>query len=591
MNIRIISVIITLFALSISLFGCGVNAPTGASGFGSPAGIPGPSGISFSAVFPTRSATAVPGLNALISASTTTIKISIHDSAGNILNNSSVTPASPSIMIPVTGYTGAVKVYITSYDSVGGLTASHIHDASIYSGMTTPISVALVEFRQGVTTIPGAPLLMAPDRSSYTLNDLFLAPTGTSYQLGIKATKAAAGGFHLSTQNLDQTTPNGTNPPNTQLFVVNDTLSFPIDVPNAAKTVWNRYQININFMNGLNQTPTNTPTITGTFVGAFSAPNTPVPIATSISFSGVTWSGTQFVAVGPLGTIITSPDGITWTQRPVATTQALNAITWSGTQFVAVGAAGTILTSPDGITWTQRAFPNKLLNSIAWSGTRFVLVDGVAGGIYTSPDAIVWTTQASPPGMGGNVVEVIWTSTQFVGVGGGGTIVTSPDGITWTKQVSNTPNALWGVTVTGTQLVAVGLGGTILNSPDGGVTWIVQVSPTTADLLSVKWTGTKFVAVGGTVGGPEAIITSPNGTAWTLGSSGVTTAPFSFWGVTSSPTKVVAVGDFGTIITSTDGGTTWTGNAQGGVGFSVSNATWGQYAVPTLPLAPASIIF
>lgn len=600
MNIKIISVIITLFVLSISLFGCGVSSPTGANGFGSPAaGIPGPSGISFSAVFPTRSTTTATGINALISASTATIKISIHDSAGNILNNSSVTPASPSIMIPVTGYTGSVKVYITSYDSAGNITASHIHDASIYANMTTPISVALVEFSQGVAGIAGV-TLRAPDYSLYTLTDLFLASSGTSYQLGIKANKAVAAGFHLSTQNVDQTTPNGTNPPNTQLFVLNDTLSFPIDVPNASKTVWNRYQININFMNGAGQggtiIPTNTPNITGTFVGAFSAPGVSVPIATSLGFIGVTWSGTQFVAVGSdmatgVGGIMTSPDGVTWTPRTIPTPNPINAIAWSGTQFVAVGGApGTVITSPDGITWTLRTSPTvNTLNSVTWSPTKllFVTVDSF-GFIFTSPDGITWTQQVSPVANAFGLLEVIWSPTHslFVTVGAGGKIVTSPDGITWTVQPSATTAILRAVTLSPTlgQLAVVG-DGAILTSANG-TAWTVRTSPTIASIKSVTWSGTKFIAVGL----QDMIITSPDGITWTLGSSGLTT--LSFWGITTSPTKgVVVVGDWGTIINTANSGVSWTGNAQGGTGFSLPNAAWAAYTLPTLPLAPASIIF
>ena len=53
-----------------------------------------------------------------------------------------------------------------------------------------------------------------------------------------------------------------------------------------------------------------------------------------------------FVAVGASGTILTSPDGITWTARTSGTTNILYGVTWSGTQFVAVGGSGTIVTSP-----------------------------------------------------------------------------------------------------------------------------------------------------------------------------------------------------------------------------------------------------
>ena len=55
---------------------------------------------------------------------------------------------------------------------------------------------------------------------------------------------------------------------------------------------------------------------------------------------------------------MTSPDGITWTGQTagVDLSTALKSVTWTGTQFVAVGAYGTsrVMTSPDGITWTGR---------------------------------------------------------------------------------------------------------------------------------------------------------------------------------------------------------------------------------------------
>jgi hypothetical protein len=57
-----------------------------------------------------------------------------------------------------------------------------------------------------------------------------------------------------------------------------------------------------------------------------------------------------FVAVGTNGTVVTSPDGVTWTpQNPIRTT-SLNAVAY-GHQFVAVGNGGNIFTSMDGLTW------------------------------------------------------------------------------------------------------------------------------------------------------------------------------------------------------------------------------------------------
>lgn len=83
-------------------------------------------------------------------------------------------------------------------------------------------------------------------------------------------------------------------------------------------------------------------------------PNNAISGTTNI-LRGVAYSSADdlFVAVGASGTILTSPDGVTWTSRTSGTTQNLQDLTYGGANnlFVVVAASGTILTSTDGITW------------------------------------------------------------------------------------------------------------------------------------------------------------------------------------------------------------------------------------------------
>jgi len=178
---------------------------------------------------------------------------------------------------------------------------------------------------------------------------------------------------------------------------------------------------------------------------------------------GIVWSGTQLVAIGDAGTILTSPDGVNWTTQSsgLGTNILLTRIAWSGTQFVAVGDLGTIITSPDAVTWTpQISGTTGFLFGVTWGVGQFV----VAGeNILTSPDGINWTTQTT-----GSSIEyfggIAWTGSQFVIVGEEGSIATSPDAITWTLQESGTGAEMTAIVWSGTQLVAVGDGGTILRS-------------------------------------------------------------------------------------------------------------------------------
>jgi hypothetical protein len=61
---------------------------------------------------------------------------------------------------------------------------------------------------------------------------------------------------------------------------------------------------------------------------------------------GVAYGNGLFVAVGWNGAILTSPDGVTWTQRTSGTGNGLNGVAYGNGRFVAVGRGGTILTSP-----------------------------------------------------------------------------------------------------------------------------------------------------------------------------------------------------------------------------------------------------
>ena len=286
---------------------------------------------------------------------------------------------------------------------------------------------------------------------------------------------------------------------------------------------------------------------------------------TGTGLQGVAWSGSQFVAVGfistafaggsftpPVGQILTSPDGISWTSQSSGAS-LLGAVASSGSGLVAVGQTATgggrgsppIFTSPDGITWTSRSsgVADGLLGGVAWSGTQFVAVGGNPfvspshSTILTSPDGVTWTQRAS--GTTNPVASVTWTGTQFVAVGSAGLILTSPDGLTWTQQTSNTSADLSGVT-SGALIVAVGQAGpfsdVIVTSPDG-VTWTTRSSTGTFP-RAVAWSGTQFVAVGFLNASTSAIITSPDGITWTRQAA----SGNGLSGIVWSGTKFVMVG-------------------------------------------------
>ncbi|MFZ5522749.1 MAG: WD40/YVTN/BNR-like repeat-containing protein [Pseudomonadota bacterium] len=151
---------------------------------------------------------------------------------------------------------------------------------------------------------------------------------------------------------------------------------------------------------------------------------------------------------------------------------------------------------------------------------------------------------------------------SFAAVGQGGAIFTSSDGQSWippTTPLSGFSSDLYAVAGYAASLnnpgtlrwVAVGAGGASVYSADGGATWTAGNSSilTAQPLRSVTQSAGTFVAVGDA----GTILSSTDGVTWNARTSG-TVANLN--GIAHG-TGYVAVGDSSTILTSSDGNT-WT---------------------------------
>lgn len=275
-----------------------------------------------------------------------------------------------------------------------------------------------------------------------------------------------------------------------------------------------------------------------------------------------------------------------WTFQNAGISFDLNRVTWGGSQFVAAGANGTILTSSDGKTFQQRTSGTSAsLYDVARSASTFVAV-GANGTILTSSDGTAWTPRTS--GTANNLYGVVWSGSRFVATGGYGTILTSPDGAAWTPQTSGTANSLYGLAWSGSQLVVVGDPGTNLTSPDG-ITWTLHTSDNLNPLGRVAWSGATYVATSGypTSDGyqyPYPIHISSDGINWTKAMivPSSTDPPSFIWraaDVVWCGTKFVVVGVDGRIFTSGDGinWTSWVSGTNSALETASCSAT--QYVV------------
>ena len=161
-------------------------------------------------------------------------------------------------------------------------------------------------------------------------------------------------------------------------------------------------------------------------------------------FRAIVYANGQYVVVREQGSIMTSPDGITWTSRASPTTNSLLGLFWDGHQYLAGGDRGTILASPDGITWTNRVSGSDInFYSFSYSGSRYVAVGN--DGICISTNSVTWTIPATRWATAKiPFTACTWTGTEFLACGLGldkfPTIYTCPDGNSWIPRDATVTN-------------------------------------------------------------------------------------------------------------------------------------------------------
>lgn len=227
----------------------------------------------------------------------------------------------------------------------------------------------------------------------------------------------------------------------------------------------------------------------------------------------VIWAGTQFLAVGNGGTIMTSPDGIEWTAQESGTDVRLNAAFWDLYNYFVVGDGATILFSDDGVDWTTKytGADEIWLQGITESiSQRLVAVGKVAGPnsayVLTSDDyGDTWQEAIALPQTGRYMTDVAWTGLNvdmFVATAAAswlpndGRVFTSADGQTWVEIViSNESPSTLSLMRHEDELVAGGVLGLLFKSPDG-VNWTVIDTETNTNILGMAASETTFIADG-----------------------------------------------------------------------------------------------
>lgn len=315
------------------------------------------------------------------------------------------------------------------------------------------------------------------------------------------------------------------------------------------------------------------------------------PLPTGDSLRNVAYGAGRYVALAHSGTIVTSPDGVSWTVARTFSGIPFEDLTFGGGKFVAVAATGVVATSADGLSWSfgninpPNATPAYGAFVVFHDGTRFVLTAGVPGApvtIFTSTDGVSWTNRGAPaavnpaqPGFFGGIAPMAYGAGTYLGFDPAGDpyLYTSTDLVTWTpRPIPVRPGAYVNHAIfTGGTFYAVGDTDALLRSTDNGATWTYG----DADIGSTQnWQS--VAALGGTLVAANtngSFATSTDGMKWSLAQTG----PVGLGGdsvperIATLNNQFVMVGDGGMLATSTDG-RTWTERFTRPVGLANFNA-------------------
>jgi hypothetical protein len=253
------------------------------------------------------------------------------------------------------------------------------------------------------------------------------------------------------------------------------------------------------------------------------------------SLRSVTFGNGLFVAVGLKGVILASGDGVDWRPMPSGTTETLSQVIFADERFIAAGRFSTF-SSPDGFTWNSAEipWPSRLVNSVAYGNGRYVAGTDDYIPLY-STNGFLWTR---PPLSLFGVVTAsdFWRGVYLVATSHG--IFTSMDAQNWDLSSISDPKKF---AHNDSVIIAMSSGATHWSTD--GINWNRIPSRILNDAV---WNGTGFVGVGNW----GALFYSQDGTNWTTASSGIAQTLVA---VEYGSGRYVAVGKNKTILFSGDG--------------------------------------
>jgi hypothetical protein len=251
-----------------------------------------------------------------------------------------------------------------------------------------------------------------------------------------------------------------------------------------------------------------------------------IPERNAEGYNSMAYGNGRLVAVGPLGTIAMSLDGIAWHDVSAPYNNTLNQVRFYNGSFWAVGESGMILNSTNATDWVYVPGGSGNLRDIAFkdgvrvlmpnaavpSGTTitvgnglFVAYSPVPNNAWVSANGVAWS-KYSLPGSGSSPTDIQFFKNKFVLVLTPG-IYTSSDGASWSNRYPT--SAVTTMVASPSRLFAVG---TAIIHSDDGETFVTDPGTPPSFRRAAAYNGVAYFASAVDVN--TALYSSLNGLQW-----------------------------------------------------------------------------